>query len=152
MLDVVGYVLLGIILTMMPGFLFSLTLYPKLSNFDFWVRMGVSLALGALVISFIGFGVARAGMLELGPFVGVDLALCVAFLVVAFFRGGFEVIGTYARGGLRYARAAPKLFRKLKLPKRAKPPTPPLEQPKEPPKEQPPEKPPEQPPQKSEGS
>ncbi len=140
MLDVVGYVVLGIILIMAPGFLLSLVLYPKLSDFDFWVRMGVGLALGALVISFIGFGIAKAGALGLPAFVGVDFGLCVAFLVVAFFRGGFEVIGTYTRGALTYARAVPRLFRKFKLPKRAKPPTPQPEQPKE------------QPPKKSEGA
>ncbi|MDI6884118.1 MAG: hypothetical protein QMD00_03115 [Hadesarchaea archaeon] len=143
MLDVLGYVLLGLILIMAPGFLFSLILYPRLGDLDFWTRMGVSLALGTLVASYIGFAIAKAGVLQLGPFVGVDLALCVVFLPFVYFRGGFGVI-------MRYTRAVLGIFQKFKLPKPSKLPTPPPEQPKPPeqpqpeqPKEQPKEQPPE---------
>ena len=117
------------ILIMAPGFLFSLVLYPKLGDFDFWARVGASFGLGILVAAYIGFAIARAGMLQLVPFVGVDLTLCVVFAILAYFRGGFEVISAYTQAAL-------KVLRKLRPPKPPKPPIPQLEQPKEQPPEQ----------------
>lgn len=129
----VGYVLLGLFLIMVLGFLFSLVLYPKLGSLDFWVRMGVSLALGTLVAAYIGFATARAGVLQLGPFVGIDLALCVVFGILTYFRGGFVVIMAYTRAVLRF-------FRMFRAPKPPKPPVPQPEQLKKQPPEQQPEK------------
>lgn len=134
MLDVIGYVVLGFILLALPGFLFSLVLYPNLESLDFWTRVGMSLALGAMLVVYVGYLLARPELaaLQLGPFVAGTAVLCVVFAVLAYFRGGFEVI-------IAYARAVRGIFRKFKLPKPPLPPKP--EQPEEKPKEQPAEQP-----------
>ena len=148
MLDVIAYVLLGLFLLMVPGFLFTLVLYPRVGRLDFWGRMGLSLGLGVLLLIYVGFVVAQPGlkMLEAGPFVGVVLAVCVGLAFLAYLRGGFEVI-------IVYKRAATRIFQKFRPPKPPSPPPAPQpeqlpEQPEERVQEQPKEQPPEQ---KSEG-
>ncbi|HDI12661.1 MAG TPA: hypothetical protein ENF64_00930 [Hadesarchaea archaeon] len=99
MLEIAGYVILGVFLLMVPGFLFSLVLYPKLESLDFWSRMGVSLALGVLLLIYVGYFLAKpeVAMLQLWPFVGLTLGVCAVLAVIAYFRGGFEVLLTYTR-------------------------------------------------------
>lgn len=131
MIEVLAYALLGLFLIMVPGFLFTLVLYPRLGSMDFWERMGGSLALGVLLLIYVGFTVARLKRLEALPFVGVVSVLCVALGLVAYLRGGFEVITAYKRAApdffRKLKRAAPDFFRRFKPPK---PPEP--SQPKEP--------------------
>lgn len=117
MLDVVGYVLLGLFLFIAPGFLFSIVLYPKNESLDFWTRAGISVALGAMFVVYAGYTIARVGALQLGPFVGLTLVLCIAFGVLAYIRGGFEVIVAYKRGAFRrLRRLKPKRAPKQPLP------------------------------------
>lgn len=142
MLDIVGYVILGLFLLIAPGFLFSLVLYPKLESLDFWTRIGMSLALGVMLVIYVGYFLARPelAMLQAAPLVGLTVGLCAVLAVIAYFRGGFEVVFAYLRPVVR-------VFRKVKPPKPPKPSAPPIpEQPPEPPKEQPKEQAPEQPP------
>ena len=77
MLEVIGYVVLGLILLMVPGFLFSTVLYPKRENLDFWARMGVSLGLGAMLAVITGYAIAMPGVstLSLEPFVIATLII-----------------------------------------------------------------------------
>lgn len=100
--------MLGLFVLMVPGFLFSLVLYPRRGGLDFWKRMGVSLGLGVLLLIYVGFILAQPGirMLEAIPFIGAVLAACVVFAIVAHLRGGFEVVTAYKR-------AAVGAFRKL---------------------------------------
>lgn len=120
MLDIIGYIILGLFLLIAPGFLFSLVLYPKLESLDFWARMGLSLALGVMLVIYMGYFLARPdlALLQLGPFVGLTLGFCVVLAIFAYLRGGFGVIFTYTRKVLRF-------FRKFKPPKLSKPPIPP---------------------------
>jgi len=106
MLDIIGYVALGLFLLVVPGFLFSLVLYPKLESLDFWARVGVSLGLGALLLIYVGLFVARPElrMLQFAPFAGVTLALCVALAILAYVRGGAEVVVAYTRAAVRSLR------------------------------------------------
>lgn len=99
MLDTIAYILLGLILLFVPGFLFSLALFPRKDSFDFWERVGVSLALSVLVLIYVGFILAQPGlgMLTLAPFLGVVAVVCLLFTLVAFLRGGLEVIAIYRR-------------------------------------------------------
>lgn len=147
MLTVFAYVLLGLFLLMVPGFLFTLVLYPRRESLDFWERMGVSLGLGVLVLIYLGFVLAQPGfkMLTLIPFVLAVLGVCLLFVLIAYWRGGLGV-------AIAYERALKQKVRKLR-PSKAKP-APPKEKPippelPPPPKEKPtpPEERPPQPPQ-----
>ena len=144
MLDKIVYVLLGLFILMVPGFLFTLVLYPRRESLDFWERMGVSLGLGVLVLIYLGFVLAQPGlkMLNLVPFVLALFGVCLLFAFIAFWRGGLEIAMIYERA----------LMRKISRLRPPKPkPVPPQEQPAlpeekpaPPPEERPP--PPSQPP------
>ncbi len=144
MLDKIAYVLLGLFILMVPGFLFTLVLYPRRESLDFWERMGVSLALGVLVLIYLGFVLAQPGLkiLTLVPFVLALFGVCLLFAFIAFWRGGLEIAMIYERA----------LMRKISRLRPPKPkPVPPQEQPAlpeekpaPPPEERPP--PPPQPP------
>ncbi|KUO39574.1 MAG: hypothetical protein AVW05_04280 [Hadesarchaea archaeon DG-33] len=160
MLDVLAYVLFGLFLLMVPGFLFTLVLYPRKESLDFWQRMGVSLGLGVLVLIYLGFVLAQPGlkMLTLAPFVLAVFGVCLLFALIAYWRGGLEVAIIYERAlmrkisKLRQPKPVPPEEKPipLKLPPSSKePPTPPEEKPAPPPEERPapPEEQPAQPPQ-----
>lgn len=119
--------MLGLFVLMVPGFLFSLVLYPRREGFDFWKRMGASLGLGVLLLVYVGFVLAQPGarMLEATPFIGAVLTACVVFTILAYLRGGFEVVTAYER-------AVMGTFRKLgpsKPPQQPPAPQPPQQQP-----------------------
>ena len=150
MLDVLAYVLFGLFLLMVPGFLLTLVLYPRRESLDFWQRMGVSLGLGVLVLIYLGFVLAQPSlkMLTLAPFVLAVFGVCLLFALIAYWRGGLEV-------AIIYERALMRKISKLRLPKPKpvppeekpiplklpappeEPPTPPEEKPAPPPEEQP---------------
>jgi len=104
MLDIIGYVLLGVFLLMVPGFLFSLVFYPKLKSLDFWSRAGVSLGLGVMLLIYVGFFIAKPelSMLQFAPFAGVTVGLCVVLAVLAYVRGGAEVVIAYTQAVVRF--------------------------------------------------
>ena len=150
MLDVLAYVLFGLFLLMVPGFLFTLVLYPRKESLDFWQRMGVSLGLGVLVLIYLGFVLVQPSlkMLTLVPFVLAVFGVCLLFALISYWRGGLEV-------AIIYERALMRKISKLRLPKPKpvppeekpiplklpappeEPPTPPEEKPAPPPEEQP---------------
>jgi len=142
MLDVLVYVLFGLFLLMVPGFLFTLVLYPRRESLDFWERMGVSLGLGVLVLIYLGFVLAQPGvkMLTLVPFILAVLGVCLLFVFIAYWRGGLEVAIIYERALMRkisrlgYVRALMRKISRLRPPKPK--PVPPEEKPTPP--EQPP--------------
>ncbi len=123
MLDIIGYVLLGIFLLIVPGFLFSLVLYPKLENLDFWSRVGVSLGLGVMLLIYVGFFIAKPelGMLQLAPFVGVTVGLCVVLAILAYLRGGAEVVLTYTRVVVRFFKSKASKPSRTPTPSQPKP-------------------------------
>lgn len=104
MLDIIGYVVLGIFLLIVPGFLFSLVLYPKRGSLDFWARIGVSLGLGLIILIYVAYLIARPEWkaLQLTPFLGVTAGVCVALAIVAYIRGGAGVVLAYARAVVRF--------------------------------------------------
>ncbi len=103
MLDVFVYVVFGLFLLMVPGFLFTLVLYPRRESLDFWERMGVSLGLGVLVLIYLGFVLAQPGLkaLTLGPFVLAVFGVCLLFSLLAYWRGGLELAIIYERALMR---------------------------------------------------
>lgn len=143
MLDTIAYLLLGLILLFVPGFLFSLALFPGKDSLDFWERVGVSLGLGVLVLIYLGFVLTQPGlkMLTLVPFVLAVFGICLLFALIAYWRRGLEV-------AIIYERALMRKISRLRPPKRKpappeeKPippelPTPPEEKPAPPPEERP---------------
>lgn len=123
MLQIVGYIILGMILVMVPGFLFSTVLYPKNENLDFWTRMGVSLGLGSMLAAFVGFSIAMPGIrsLSLEMFTIATLVVCIVLGILTYLRGGFTVLAAYRNRAL-------KILRRQKAPLQ-QPPTEPTEQP-----------------------
>lgn len=108
---------MGLFLLVTPGFLFSLVLYPKNESLDFWTRAGMSVALGAMFVVYVGYVTARLGALQLAPFVGVTSVLCIAFGILVYLRGGFGVIVAYKRGAFRLLKKLkPKRMPKQPLP------------------------------------
>ncbi|MFB0500812.1 MAG: hypothetical protein ACETWO_06070 [Candidatus Hadarchaeaceae archaeon] len=158
MLDVLAYVLFGLFLLMVPGFLFTLVLYPRKESLDFWQRMGVSLGLGVLVLIYLGFVLVQPSlkMLTLVPFVLAVFGVCLLFALISYWRGGLEVAIIYERAlmrkisKLRPPKPKPVPLEEKPIPPKLPPPpeelpTPPEEKPTTPPEEQP-----TQPPQPSE--
>jgi len=99
MLETLGYILLGLFMLFMPGFLLTLVFFPKPGNLDFWERVAVSLGLGVIVLFYIGIVLARSEwkLLSLVPSIEVVLVVCGFCAVVAYLRGGFAVVAMYKR-------------------------------------------------------
>lgn len=98
------YLILGILIFFVPGYLLSLLLYPNGKDLDFWERIGASFGLGALVITLIIAILAQPWLraLRLVPFLGAVILFCMAC-------GAFLI---YREGGLD--RALQGLIRPLK--------------------------------------
>ncbi len=105
-MEAVVYVIAGLILVLVPGFLFSTVLYPKRDSLDLWSRVGVSVGLGAMLAVIVGYIIAMPGVstLSLGPFVIATLVLSVIMAALSYLRGGLGVISARIGG--------PKLFRR----------------------------------------
>lgn len=91
----VHLVLVGALVVLGPGFLASLTLFPRPGDLDFWKRMGVSFGLGLLVLVYLGFILAHQHLLLPRPFLGYLLLSCGILGLIGFLRGGFEVVSYY---------------------------------------------------------
>jgi len=99
MLETLGYILLGLFMLFVPGFLLTLVFFPKPGSLDFWERVAVSLGLGVMVLIYIGVVLARPEwkMLRLVPFMEAVLVLCGFFAVAAYLRKGYAVVAIYGR-------------------------------------------------------
>jgi uncharacterized membrane protein len=97
MLEIVGYVILGLILVMVPGFLLSIVLYPRRENLDSWSRAAASLGLGAMLAALVGYVVSIPGLssLSLESFTMATSLLCIVLIIMAYLRGGFAVLRGY---------------------------------------------------------
>ncbi|MEM3420733.1 MAG: hypothetical protein QW835_04825 [Candidatus Hadarchaeum sp.] len=97
MLEAVGYVILGVFLVLLPGFLFSIVLYPKREHLDFWSRVGTSLGLGAMMGALLGYVISIPGLstLSLESFTLATLIVSIILAIAAFLRGGFDVLSWY---------------------------------------------------------
>lgn len=107
-LDTVAYVIVGLLAVGVPGFLFSLTLFPKLGDMDFWTRVGSSLGLGAMLILVEGYALARLQSLVLGGFIISTAVTSGILLASVYIQGGAGVVSAYWNGfirGLRGLRA-----------------------------------------------
>ena len=113
MLGELGYLILGLILLFVPGFLLTLVLYPKLDQLDFWERIAVSVGIGVLVLIYIGVLLAKQEwkLLQLAPYLGTVVVICCVFGVLAYLRKGFNVPLTYARAVLRVFRRQKPYYR-----------------------------------------
>jgi uncharacterized C2H2 Zn-finger protein len=89
--------IVGIFTVMVPGFLSSLIVFPRPADLDFWKRVAVSFGLGTLVLAYLGFALARAGLLLIRPFFAGLLISCGVLGFLAFVRGGLSVISYYLR-------------------------------------------------------
>lgn len=109
MLEAIGYVIIGLILVMLPGYLFSIVLYPKRESLDLWARLGVSLGLGAMTAAIVGYIIAMPGVstLSLESFAVATLVLSAILATLGYLRGGLIVISARMSG-------TPKIFRRQK--------------------------------------
>jgi len=87
--------IVGALTVMVPGFLSSLIVFPRPADLDFWKRVAVSFGLGILVLAYLGFALARAGLLLVRPFFASLLISCGVLGFLAFVRGGLGVVSYY---------------------------------------------------------
>jgi len=113
MLEELGYLILGLILLFVPGFLLTLVFYPRLDQLDFWGRLAASAGIGVLVLIYVGVLLARQEwrMLQLAPYLGAVVVICCVFGVLAYLRKGFNVPLTYVRAVLRVFRRQKPYYR-----------------------------------------
>ncbi|KUO43247.1 MAG: hypothetical protein APU95_00045 [Hadesarchaea archaeon YNP_N21] len=109
MIDKLGYVLLGFVALVLPGLMLSLVIYPKKESFDAWQRLAISVGLSALVDVYIAVVLSWPGfkLLAAVPFFAGVFVFSGALAIVAYFRGGLQVISAYKNsliGSLRKAR------------------------------------------------
>ncbi|MGC8817008.1 MAG: hypothetical protein ACP5PX_04280 [Candidatus Hadarchaeum sp.] len=118
MLEAAGYVILGLVLVMVPGFLLSVVLYPKRGDLDFWSRLGASLGLGAIIAAFVGYVVSFPGLsvLSLGSFTMATLMACIFLAILAFLRGGSDVFSWYKDKILKTRARKSEQEQQVKLP------------------------------------
>lgn len=109
-----GYVLAGLLVIMIPGFLFSVVLFPGIGDMDFWKRMGVSLGLGTLLVIYQAAALARLKSMTAGPFMVSVVAVTVGMGIAAYLRRGTPIIRMYVNGAFNL----PKRIPKVRLPER----------------------------------
>lgn len=97
MIDKLVYILLGFISLILPGFMLSLVIYPKKESFDPWQRLAISVGLSALVEVYIAVILSWPGFKSLAevPFFASVFVLSGVLAIVAYFRGGLQIIFTY---------------------------------------------------------
>jgi len=123
----VGYVLAGLMIIMIPGFLFSVALFPKANEMDFWKRMGTSLALGMMLVVYQVVVLAKFKSMTTGPFLASVVVTTLGMSMAVYLRKGTETVRAYVYGALNLPKrvSSSPLFRKLpKLPRREKKPAP----------------------------
>lgn len=84
----IGYIILGIIVLFVPGFLLSFLIYPGEERFDLWERIASSIALSILVILLILTILAQPQLraLRFTPVIGSILAFCAVCGVIIYLR------------------------------------------------------------------
>lgn len=84
----IGYVLLGIVVLFVPGFLLSFLLYAGSGKLDFWERLATSVGLSALIDMLIVTILAQPSIsaLRVFPVLGSILVFCGVCAVLLFFR------------------------------------------------------------------
>ncbi|MEW6222552.1 MAG: hypothetical protein AB1476_04470 [Candidatus Hadarchaeota archaeon] len=118
MLDVIGYIIAGALLVFIPGFLFALVLYPKMEDMDFWVRVGSSFGLGAMVMLYEAYAIARVGSLTIGAFIIAVAVTSGALLFGVYIRKGGGVVSAYWKA---FIKGVGKIFSMVRKPKPAHP-------------------------------
>ncbi|KXA94089.1 hypothetical protein AKJ65_05445 [candidate division MSBL1 archaeon SCGC-AAA259E19] len=78
MIESLGYLVLGILVLFVPGFLLSFLLYADKDGLDFWERIGASIGLSALIDALIIAILAHPPLLALRflPFLGSVVIFC----------------------------------------------------------------------------
>lgn len=96
MFQEIAYLIIGIIILFVPGFLLSFILFSGSESLDFWERIATSVGLSAFVDMFIITILALKSFraLRLFPFVGSVLGFCAVCGGVIFFRK--ESLQTFA--------------------------------------------------------
>lgn len=91
------YVLVGIVLLFLPGFLLTFVVYPKPRQLELWQRVVGGFGLSVLISIYLGFALARINRLSTGPFLGSFTLICIALGVAAYFRGATELFSLAGR-------------------------------------------------------
>jgi hypothetical protein len=120
MLAEMSYVIVGILIVIIPGFLFSAVLYPERGSLGFWERTGASIGLGLLILIYEVAALARLKSMTLYPFLATVAGVSAVLGAAVVFRRGTEAIRQYlqelGRGSRWLQRRIPISVR---LPRRA---------------------------------
>lgn len=85
MLTRIIYVLFGIIIFFIPGYLVNAIIYPEPKDMDILKRIGSSIGLSALIITLIIIILAHIGELKLIPFVIAVLIFCISCIAIQIY-------------------------------------------------------------------
>lgn len=88
-MEAILYGLLGLIILFLPGFLLSLVVYPRKEQLEWSSRLMVSFGLGILLLLYLGFFLAKMGLLYLSPFLLSSFFLCLGLGLIAWARGAY---------------------------------------------------------------
>jgi len=108
------------LLYFLPGFMFVQAMFPRKGeldqDFDWLYRIGLAIGLSIVLTIFVGFGLNSLGVSEetglgyvsAGPIVAALLILSLIFFAVAWFRGGFPILGKLHPTLLRFPPRDPR--------------------------------------------
>lgn len=120
MLAKIGYVIAGLLLIGVPGFLFSVALYPNRKSLGFWERTGVSIGLGILVVIYEVATLAKLKSMTLEPFLAMATGVGVTLGVMAIIRKGTGAVQEYIEeiriGLAKIGGRIPKPVKKMEKP------------------------------------
>lgn len=89
--------LLGCLAVIIPGILFSLTLFPGRNQMDLPMRIASGIGLGLLLSTWVSYILARYHRLVLNQFLAAMTVAGGILFLLAFLRGGIKIPGFLQR-------------------------------------------------------
>ena len=120
MFDLLRIFLALILLYFLPGYMFVQAMFPRKGeldqDFDALYRIGLAIGLSIVLTIFVGFGLNSLGVSEdtglgyvtAGPIVAALLLLSLIFFIIAWFRGGFPILGGLHPNLMRFPTRDPR--------------------------------------------
>jgi hypothetical protein len=120
MLDLLRIIAALFLLYFLPGFMFVQAMFPRKGeldqDFDWLYRIGLAIGLSIVLTIFVGFGLNSLGVSEetglgyvsAGPIVAALLLLSLIIFAIAWFRGGFPILGRLHPSLMRFPPRDPR--------------------------------------------
>ena len=120
MLELLRIFLSLVLLYFLPGFMFVQAMFPRKGeldqDYDVLYRIGLAIGLSIVMTIFVGFGLNSLGVSEetgmgyvtAGSIIIALLVITLIFFAVAWFRGGFPILGRLHPSLLRFPPRDPR--------------------------------------------